>query len=336
MSYANSINILRVWWIEMRQQRSRKFTYEILGCNSGQLKMWSDALKEIDAKYQIFYIDENRIRGFLYFAETRTVSSIHMLVQRNLGGIWNIQIAEHLPVYYATRFKEGECAFFEMGKIPRQGARSRNGTANRESDPPNKWENIYELLLKQNQMLLEENQKCKQPAIYNTTNIVENKTINIQLFLKEECKDAISLIDFVRGIHIEDEDLIYAKERGLANAILHIFERGLEQCDVKTRPLHCTDISRETMHVKENDGWVKDTGNRLSKAISTISNKKMQKLCEYLQRNPEYNNSSSPNYEENLRFIRNIICTEEEQGRTDKAVRKQLAKMVFMPKMVEV
>jgi hypothetical protein len=307
-----------------------------------QIKEWTVCLRGMThSKYHIFQIKDSRIYGFLYFSDTKTVLSVYSSAQRKpVGGEWKIELAEQNPVYYATQYKEGE--FYETGEMPRQGARGKRA----HSPPPSsstepsshKWEEIYEMLLKQNQFLLEENQKCREckPVIYNnTTNIVENKTINIQLFLKEECKDAISLIDFVRGIHIEDADLMYAKEKGLASAILHIFERGLEQCDIRTRPLHCTDISREIMHVKENDGWVKDSGNRLSKAISTISNKNMQRLCDFLRRNPEYNNTASPKYEENLRFIRNIICTEEEQGKTNKMVRKQLAKLVFVPKMIE-
>jgi len=246
-------------------------------------------------------------------------------------GTFEIQIAIECPAYYANLYKE-EADVYESGDIPRQGIRQKMSKEEPEEESK-KWEDIYDLLQKQNQMLME--WKEATPTIYNTTNIVENKTINIQLFLKEECKDAISLVDFVRGIHIEDSDLVYAKERGLASAILHIFERGLEKCDINTRPLHCTDISRETMHVKENDGWVKDTGNRLTKAISTISNKKMQKMYELIQRNSEFRDTSCPKYEENLRFLRNIVCTEEEQEKTDRAVRKQLAKMVFVPKMIE-
>jgi hypothetical protein len=321
----------------MRQNRSRKFLYTI---NYDAREEWISYLKEIHSKYQIFEIIENKICGFIYFVDTKTVSSVYSLFKDRPNGLCKIEFANKSPMDYAMEFKRGN--YHEMGDIPRQG--NRKSLENRAEDGGRKWEDIYELLLKQNQLLLEENQKCREKervvpcqTIYNTTNIVENKTINIQVFLKEECKDAMSLADFIHGIRIEDADLIYAKERGLANAILHVFERGLEECDIKTRPLHCTDISREIMHVKEEDGWVKDTvGMRLTKAITTISNKKMQKMCEFLEKHPEYGDSSSPKYEENLRLIRNIICTEGEQEKTDKAVRKQIAKMVFVPKMIDI
>lgn len=318
----------------MRQPRSRKFIYKIES-NDTKTK-WKSILTTIPSKYHLFQIlDTGELRGFIYFMDTKTVSSVQSMIPSIEKQRPMIEIADLTSITYINQYKEGE--FYETGEPPRQGIRP----SHKENEPKDakKWEDVYELLLKQNQILLEENQKYKHSApatIYNTMNIVENKTINIQLFLKEECKDAISLVDFIRGIHIEDADLLYAKERGLASAILHVFERGLEKCDVKSRPLHCTDISRETMHIKEPEGWVKDTGNRLTKAISTISNKKMQRLCDYLQRNPEYNDSTSPKYEENLRFIRNIICTEEEQSKTGRTVRKSLAKMVFMPKMVDI
>jgi hypothetical protein len=322
----------------MRQTRSRKFLYKI---KYKSKENWIEFVKQIRSKYHIFGWNENEIYGFVYFADTKTTSSVYSTFKDKPAGNFDIEYATKSPLEYAVEFKKS--VYHEMGEIPRQGNRKSLENEEKRDKLEGKWDEIFEMLIKQNQMLLEENQKCRkeritQPqTIYNTTNIVENKTINIQLFLKEECKDAMSLAEFIRGIHIEDADLIYAKERGLANAILHIFERGLDKCDIKTRPLHCTDISREIMHVKEEDGWVKDTaGMRLTKAITTISNKKMQKLCEFLETHPEYGDSSSPKYEDNLRFIRNIICTDGEQEKTDKVVRKQIAKMVFIPKMIEI
>jgi hypothetical protein len=175
---------------KMRQKRSRKFIYEII-TSSNVFEKWMETLREINAKYHIFHLspsenESKQIKGFIYFVDTKTISSITSITKPE--GIWKIQMATDYPIHYANLYKQEE-PFYEFGEIPRQGIRTKETKHTSEivEKDSKKWEDIYEMLLKQNQMLLEENQKWKEtkPAVYNTMNIVENKTINIQLFLKE-------------------------------------------------------------------------------------------------------------------------------------------------------
>lgn len=176
-----------------------------------------------------------------------------------------------------------------------------------------------QLLLEKNQLLLEENNKLKQQnqntvcianANSNNTNLTNsnNKTFNINMFLNDECKDAITLMDFIKNIQIENEDLFYAKEHGFSQAMIRLLENGLKNYDVTERPLHCTDIKRETMHIKNESGWHKEIGSKsddISNAIKSLSRKKMDKASKYMSTDGK-SEFASKKFEANLTMMKEV------------------------------
>ena len=91
----------------------------------------------------------------------------------------------------------------------------------------------------------------------NTNNITNNTQFNLQVFLNEDCKDAIKLSDFVKTLKITLQDLEFTKTNGIVEGVSSIIVNNLKGMDVHKRPIHCTDLKRETMYVK-NDEWIKD------------------------------------------------------------------------------
>ena len=91
----------------------------------------------------------------------------------------------------------------------------------------------------------------------NTHNITNNTQFNLQVFLNEDCKDAINLSDFVKTLKITLQDLEFTKTNGIVEGVSSIIVNNLKGMDVHKRPIHCTDLKRETMYVK-NDEWIKD------------------------------------------------------------------------------
>jgi hypothetical protein len=91
----------------------------------------------------------------------------------------------------------------------------------------------------------------------NTNNITNNTQFNLQVFLNTDCKDAINLSDFVKTLKITLQDLEFTKTNGIVEGVSSIIVNNLKGMDVHKRPIHCTDLKRETMYVK-NDEWVKD------------------------------------------------------------------------------
>jgi hypothetical protein len=93
-----------------------------------------------------------------------------------------------------------------------------------------------------------------------TTNTSTNNTqFNLNMFLNEDCKDAVKLSDFVKTLNITVKDLEYTKTKGIVEGVGSIIANNLRGMDIHKRPIHCTDAKRETMYVKT-DEWIKDEG----------------------------------------------------------------------------
>jgi len=96
-------------------------------------------------------------------------------------------------------------------------------------------------------------------VVTNTNTSNNNTQFNLNMFLNEECKDAIKLSDFVKTLNITVKDLEYTKTKGIVEGVGSIIANNLRGMDIHKRPIHCTDAKRETMYVKA-DEWIKDEG----------------------------------------------------------------------------
>jgi len=128
----------------------------------------------------------------------------------------------------------------------------------------------------------------------NNTNCNNNNKFNINIFLNEKCKDAISLAEFVNNLQIDIEDLENTAKLGYVDGITQIFVNGLKKMDLYQRPIHCTDVKRETFYIKDHDKWKKDDEEKtnLKKAISEVSRKNIQQLEGWKKENPGFSTDS--------------------------------------------
>ena len=150
-----------------------------------------------------------------------------------------------------------------------------------------------ELQKQNNELVSKTLELCKHNnTTINQTN--NNQRFNINLFLNEECKDAINFSDFIKNIEITHQDLENNAQLGFVSGISKIFLDNLKQLGVNERPFHCTDTKRETMYIKEENKWTKESDDsKLQKAIQTVSCKSMGKLQEWKKENPEYQDADS-------------------------------------------
>ena len=69
---------------------------------------------------------------------------------------------------------------------------------------------------------------------------------------------------------------------------------NLSQLTIQERPIHCTDVKRETLYIKDQDVWDKTQSNeKLENAIQEVSRKSMRSLMDWKQENPDYNDLDS-------------------------------------------
>ena len=153
-------------------------------------------------------------------------------------------------------------------------------------------------LLKQNQDIqkqLLELAKEGKTITHNNTNTTTNNSFNLNVYLNETCKDAINMVDFVNSLHLQLSDLEETGKLGYSNGMSRIFINGLKDMDVCKRPIHCSDLKRETLYIKEDNVWEKDTASRdkIKKAIRKIEQKNIQQIPLWIKAHPNCTVSSN-------------------------------------------
>jgi hypothetical protein len=130
----------------------------------------------------------------------------------------------------------------------------------------------------------------------NTTNNTQNNHFNVNVFLNEQCKDAINFSEFIDRIEVSHEDLENNAELGFVNGISKILMDNLNQLNINERPIHCTDVKRETMYIKDDNEWQKEKETNMQKlndAIQEVSRKSMMSLMDWKKINPDYKDGDS-------------------------------------------
>ena len=128
----------------------------------------------------------------------------------------------------------------------------------------------------------------------NITNNTMNNNININMFLNEKCKDAINFSDFIDRIEITNDDLENNAQLGFVNGISKILMDNLRTLDLYERPIHCTDVKREILYIKDQDMWEKEeSSDKLNGAIKEVSRKSIGSLLKWKKENPEYEDMDS-------------------------------------------
>jgi hypothetical protein len=170
----------------------------------------------------------------------------------------------------------------------------------------------------------------------NNTNNSHNKTFNLQIFLNEECKDALNIKDFVESIQVQISDLENTGKIGYVEGISKIFINNLEQLNTHERPIHCSDSKREILYIKNDNQWNKDDEHKthLTKAIKQIANKNIKQISEWQKLNPEYNDPESKQNDKYMKIVLNSMSgsTPEEQKSNINKIIKNVAKEVVIEK----
>jgi hypothetical protein len=213
-------------------------------------------------------------------------------------------------------------------------------------DNPAKSLEIITDLLRQNKELHEqviEMSKEPRQIINNINNITNsnnnnstNNQFNLNMFLNEDCKNAINIMDFVRSLNLTVEDIEETGRLGYVGGMTRIFINALKDMDVKMRPIHCTDIKRETLYVKDQDTWEKDNAekNKLKQALKQVAHKNLQLLPEWQEQNPDYRILDTP---ENQQFMQISLSSlgaynDEDSQKQDDKIMKNVLKEVLIDK----
>jgi hypothetical protein len=204
-------------------------------------------------------------------------------------------------------------------------------------NPPEDEPSLKEMFIK----VVEHNQEMMKllketiPKIGNTTTNNTNN-FNLNFFLNEQCKDALNIMDFIDQLKVKLSDLDMVGRIGYTEGISKIFIRGLKELDVFKRPIHCSDLKRETLYVKDQDSWEKDNEEKkkLKTAIKFIAAKNLKQLNDWKEEYPESDDYDSKKHMEYHNIIINATggSTAEEDDKNFNKIIKNVAKEVTIEK----
>ena len=181
-----------------------------------------------------------------------------------------------------------------------------------EKDDNVNYKEMFLHMMKQNQEL----QKTMQeiiPNIGNNNNNISNK-VNINVFLNEQCKDALNIMDFVNSLKLQITDLENTSKMGFIDGTSKIIIDGLKELELHQRPVHCSDLQNEILYVKDNDTWEQDNENKdkMKRVIDEVTKANMKQLPKWITDNPTYAND-----EEYMKIVSNIMNMDVEHDKSE-------------------
>jgi len=196
--------------------------------------------------------------------------------------------------------------------------------------------NIVFELLKQNQELQKTIIELSREKITINNNNCNNKTFNLNFFLNKQCKDALNITDFINSIKIQLSDLERVGQLGYVEGISKIFINNLKQLDTYKRPIHCSDVKREILYIKDEDKWEKDSEHKdkFKSAIKTVANENIKQIQTWTKKNPTYNDFESKKNDQYIKITMNSMSggTIEEQEKNINQIIKNVVKEVIINK----
>jgi len=213
---------------------------------------------------------------------------------------------------------------------------------------------IKKLLLEQNNKVSEQNQEFKEliiqqnkehnelinkfierepTQIINTTNNNNNnQSFNLNVFLNETCKDAMNVKEFLDNLNPTIDDLENVGEKGFVKGISEIILKSLRGMEVNKRPIHCTDIKREIVYLKEDDKWNKDDTNnsKMKELIRRVENKNFTNIYHWQQLNPNVRVLDSPEYNKQVLLMDKSGEAINNEDRVRGKVLKELLKEIHV------
>lgn len=194
---------------------------------------------------------------------------------------------------------------------------------------------IIKSLLNQSEKLMK---LVENGVTYNSNNTTnnDNKTFNLNFFLNETCKNAMNITDFVSSIKLSLEDLEFTGRNGYIEGVTNIIFNNLKNMEKNDRPIHCSDLKREVLYIKDSDQWIKETEEKpiLTKAIKVIANENIKQIQNWKDKYPDCCDSDSKKNNLFLKIVSNSMngSTQDESNKNINKIISNVAKEVIIEK----
>ena len=165
---------------------------------------------------------------------------------------------------------------------------------------------VVQLITENNEIkntLIKENQELRQqiteliPKVGNNNNTTINNKFNINVFLNEKCKDAMSIQEFIKNVEISFKNLLTTKSKNIGIGINEIICENMNKLSIYQRPIHCTDKKRETLYIK-NDTWEKDVDKtHTTNMLKALQSQQFKAMKKWISKHPNYNEDKDLKHE---------------------------------------
>jgi len=277
-----------------------------------------------EQKYHCNICDYNTVRKSSY--DKHLLTAKH---QKKLQG--DAKVAKSCKIV-ETDFICKKC---EKQYISRNGLWKHNKVCIGTSD-----KDLIIMLLKQNSELILKmgtNHTNSNNTNTNSNNNNNNKTFNLQIFLNEDCKDALNISEFISSIKMDLDDLETTGKLGYVEGVTRIINKNLNDLDQTMRPIHCSDMKREVLYIKNDDQWIKENGTNkpvLTKAIKQVAHENIRQISEWRKKHPDCTDPDSKKNDLYLNIVSNAMSgiTSEEQVKNYEKIISNVAKEVTIDK----
>ena len=222
-------------------------------------------------------------------------------------------------------------------KIPENATAETNEFVEDVTEPAG-YHSMIGTLVKENQdfkqLLIEQSSQMMELAKNSQTinNNTINNQFNLNVFLNDTCKDAMNISDFLGNLNINIDEIEYIGHNGYVNGMTKMIMDRLKDMDITKRPIHCTDIKRETMYIKDQNEWSKDTDEltKLRKILTRITMNNYRTVPQWKTAHPKCEEMDTRDYNFCYKMMRVILGdVEEAQVKMDNKIIKTMSKGLF-------
>ena len=198
----------------------------------------------------------------------------------------------------------------------------------------------------ENQLQQLENQKLQKKLIdavkdtgntyNNNTTTNNNQKFNLNFFLNTTCKDAMNMSEFIENMKVNFNDIENIGRDGYVTGMTNMIMSRIKNLEVTKRPLHCTDLKRETIYIKDNNVWEKDDDNKkLHNMVQCIAHKNYAILPAWRENNQDCLNSDTPKFDFCIKMMTNLLGDAGEgQIKLDNKVIRNISKHINVDKTI--
>lgn len=198
-------------------------------------------------------------------------------------------------------------------------------------------ESMANSMLKTTETIVEMAKQVTAGNMVNSNNHITNNitnNFNLQLFLNDKCKDAVNITDFIDNIQIQMNELENVGTNGYVNGITDIILARLKDLDVTKRPVHCTDLKREVLYIRDDNEWNRDEDrSKIKNMITKVASKNYRTIPRWRDEHPDCKDPENRQYDFCINMMRNSLGDlGDEQARLDNKIIKNIAKEVVVDK----